>query len=250
MIAFPITLFTAATTFTPGSLPNLKAWWRADLGVTSSGGLVSAWADQSGNSNNLSVFNASYKPSISSTGFNSNYYGISFTGTANSNVGTGLSGTVTFPSTATFSLAVALTWSPANNFERMSTWTDTANGNNDYNTAGNFAFSLNSDTNNPTTDQAYANSVQLAPLSFPTGTACTLMIVSDGSNLKIYLNNSSSASTAYSTALTANQYFNLATSCGGAGFNGVIAEEIFTASALSSTDRTNLQSYFHTRYGI
>ena len=34
--------------FTPASLADLKAWYRADLGITLNGGDVSAWADQSG----------------------------------------------------------------------------------------------------------------------------------------------------------------------------------------------------------
>ena len=44
----------AATTWTPASLPSLAAWYRADLGVTESGGNVTAWADQSGNGRDLS----------------------------------------------------------------------------------------------------------------------------------------------------------------------------------------------------
>lgn len=38
----------------PAGIGNVTMWWRADAGVTSSSGLISAWADQSGNGNNLS----------------------------------------------------------------------------------------------------------------------------------------------------------------------------------------------------
>lgn len=40
---------TQSTVWTPRALPDLAAWYRADLGVTEVSGSVSAWADQSGN---------------------------------------------------------------------------------------------------------------------------------------------------------------------------------------------------------
>ena len=62
--------------FLPSSLGGLSLWLKADAGVTLSGSDVTAWADQSGNTNNASpvdappVFNASDlngKPTISLT---------------------------------------------------------------------------------------------------------------------------------------------------------------------------------------
>lgn len=41
--------------FTPTDLPGLELWLKADAGVTESGGLVSAWQDQSGNNRHPSV---------------------------------------------------------------------------------------------------------------------------------------------------------------------------------------------------
>ncbi len=38
----------------PTAIPDLAAWYKADDGVTVSGGLVSAWLDKSGNNHNLS----------------------------------------------------------------------------------------------------------------------------------------------------------------------------------------------------
>lgn len=37
----------------PGGIANPTMWWRADAGITSSGGLISVWSDRSGNSNHL-----------------------------------------------------------------------------------------------------------------------------------------------------------------------------------------------------
>lgn len=53
--------FTQATTanrFLPTDVSGCILWVRADLGVTSSGGLVTVWADQSGQGNNLTASGA------------------------------------------------------------------------------------------------------------------------------------------------------------------------------------------------
>jgi hypothetical protein len=52
------------TTFTPASQVGLLGWGRADVGITQSGGLVSAWADQSGNGSNMVVSAGSTTPAF------------------------------------------------------------------------------------------------------------------------------------------------------------------------------------------
>ncbi len=49
---------------------GLKVWLRADAGVTSSAGKVSAWADQSGNGNHVSMATASRQPALVSSALN------------------------------------------------------------------------------------------------------------------------------------------------------------------------------------
>jgi len=46
---------TSLTPWSPAELTNLRGWYKADTGITLSGSNVTAWADQSGNSNNLSA---------------------------------------------------------------------------------------------------------------------------------------------------------------------------------------------------
>jgi hypothetical protein len=46
---------TSLTPWSPASLTNLRGWYKADTGITLSGSNVTVWADQSGNSNNLSA---------------------------------------------------------------------------------------------------------------------------------------------------------------------------------------------------
>lgn len=48
--------------FTPASISGIVAWFRADLGITLNGSNISAWADQSGNGNNLSQGTAAKQP--------------------------------------------------------------------------------------------------------------------------------------------------------------------------------------------
>lgn len=55
--------------FTPLRLTNLRAWYRADLGVTIATG-VSQWADQSGNGNHLVQAVGGSQPTVSANALN------------------------------------------------------------------------------------------------------------------------------------------------------------------------------------
>lgn len=56
-----------AGTVKPSDIPGLVLWLRGDLGLTAAAGRVSAWSDQSGQSNHYSETVASYLPTISSS---------------------------------------------------------------------------------------------------------------------------------------------------------------------------------------
>jgi hypothetical protein len=56
--------FLDATTPAPLRAAGLKLWVRADAGITASGGLVSAWADQSGNANHLVQPTSAERPEV------------------------------------------------------------------------------------------------------------------------------------------------------------------------------------------
>ena len=55
----------SAPGFTPASLSGLLVWNRSDQGITQSSGLVSGWADQSGNSNNFAQSDVNKRPQYS-----------------------------------------------------------------------------------------------------------------------------------------------------------------------------------------
>jgi hypothetical protein len=46
---------------------SLLGWWRADMGITLVSGVVSAWADQSGNGNHLTQTTAAHRPSYTAS---------------------------------------------------------------------------------------------------------------------------------------------------------------------------------------
>jgi len=62
------------------SATTLAAWWKSDVGITESGGDISAWADQSGNANNLSQATPADKPKYIQT-YIANLPIVSFTAT-------------------------------------------------------------------------------------------------------------------------------------------------------------------------
>lgn len=63
----------------PGGIGNVAMWWRADAGVTSSSGLISAWADQSGNGNNLTASGGS-RPTITTSAAMNNQNVVRYSG--------------------------------------------------------------------------------------------------------------------------------------------------------------------------
>jgi len=81
-MTFPFPFFTPGAAGLPGpaDIGTALTWWyRSDLGVTESGGTVSAWADQSSNARNVSE--ATNKPAYSATGGPNSVPSITFDGT-------------------------------------------------------------------------------------------------------------------------------------------------------------------------
>lgn len=69
-----------STAFSPLSLGNLKAWYKADSGVTLNSSTVSQWNDNSGYNNHLKQSTATNQPTFVSSGVNG-LPSISFDGT-------------------------------------------------------------------------------------------------------------------------------------------------------------------------
>lgn len=58
-------IWAVPSSFSPSQLPNLALWLRADLGVTTSGSNVTAWADQSGNARDFTQGTDALRPTLS-----------------------------------------------------------------------------------------------------------------------------------------------------------------------------------------
>jgi hypothetical protein len=61
---------TPAPVVPPKAITNLTAWYDANTGITSSGGLVSQWGDQSGNNNTLTQSTSGVKPTYTTVSSN------------------------------------------------------------------------------------------------------------------------------------------------------------------------------------
>jgi hypothetical protein len=60
----------AQGSWSPAELPGVVGFWRADVGVSQSGGAVSAWADQSGAGANITQSTPANQPQWNATAFN------------------------------------------------------------------------------------------------------------------------------------------------------------------------------------
>jgi len=226
---------------------DLVAWWKADAGVTESGGAVSQWDDQSGNGWHLTQGTSGSRPIYSATGFNSSYPGITFDGTddflAVSSV-TGLSGA------SACSVFVVMRWDEtlSDAYARIfSFWdADYANG---YGNANSFIIQRENLTSN----------IQFGGNSAYTSTTVTddtnyrLGGVWDGSNVTLYKNNVASTPTSKSMTLSGPATIRISKEGSGGGtayVSGIYAEVFVLKKAPDSTERSTIDSYFTTTWGL
>ena len=233
---------TTVMTNVPQRSANMLVWLRSDVGVTSSGGNVSAWADQSGNGNNATQSSGTNKPTLV-TGAISASPALAFNGT---NEYMALpSGFAKFPSgasifavykpTAGTAGARIIDFGPANttdsfNLSIASTTTDTYTV---YN--GSTATSL---TN---TAGMTLNQFQLLE-----------MVQTQGGLATMWTNSTQNGQAALQSISNVNRTGNFIgqASSGSNYFTGQIAEIFVFNAGLNATDRVNLENYVASKYGI
>jgi hypothetical protein len=239
----------AATGWTPASLPGLLLWLDASNSgsITQSAGSVSQWNDLSGNGNNVAQPTGANRPTYSATGFNGTKPGITFT-----------SGSSQWIQNA----SVALNSAPFNVFVVLTTPTSGASNSgvitllgtgqsNDYDNLKSFAFVATS---------AWRMAI-LAPfddssMAITINTPVSVGWSFDGTNGSGYLNNAIDAySPTGKTGAFGNTTANIVmgarqvSGIGGNYFDGTFGEVVMWTGAPSSTDRTNLYSYWKTTKG-
>ena len=242
-----------AAAWAPSDLSAIVAWYRADLGVTESGGLVSAWADQIG-SNDLAQGNSTYRPTLVSSDANFNSQAtLSFSADCLYSAasswwhiadGTSLTSLVVWRATSLASAAYPLN---TRNFNTQGGWAHRADLARFYvadSGASNSDFA--SDSTGYSTSTVYVS----AGLMRENGASAD--------DISLWINGTECDSPvvgAYSfgnIAAAASREFlvGAAGTTGGSGLVGHVAEVIYVAGLLSSGEDASLASYLNTRYGL
>ena len=242
-----------AAAWAPSDLSAVVAWYRADLGVTESGGLVSAWADQIG-SNDLAQGNSTYQPTLVSSDSNFNSQSsLSFSGDVVYSAasswwhiadGTSLTSIVVWRAT---SLAAAGYPLNTRNFTTQGGWGHRADLARFYVAdSGASSTDFASDSTGYSTSTVYVsagimreNGASADDISlWINGTECDAPVVGSYSFGDI-------------AAASARAFLvGAAGTTGGSGLVGHVAEVIYVAGLLSSGEDASLTSYLNSRYGL
>ncbi len=228
----PIKAASSSGITDPRDISGLAAWYRSDLGITTSSGLVTNWNDQSGNSVNLTAASG-YRPTYTSSWTNG-HQGLTFSGhVCKTTTGPALTSPVTMfvfmSSTATDNTRPYYMFE----FDHTNSWYF------EYETADP-GWGMNS------------GSLLSYVASSPTLAAHLWEITFNGASSEIRLSGVQKATgTAGTNNLTASTTFYMGAqgSFGDNGLIGVIGEFFWYNSNLSSGDRTKVRDYCTTFWG-
>lgn len=223
---------------------NLVGWYRADLGVGLSGSNVTSWGDQSGNRHDLSIF-GSPNPTFSSTGFNTVFPGISFVAGNSSR----LTSAAFNLSTANIGAFMVARITGSGSDARVLAYADTAV---DFNQVQNILFLDSSGAN---TLRQYQDSISIIATAFDNTNYRLGSTFDSASNQEIFVNNISAAaglSGIPNTLGSSTSVLSLgANLTGGSTCPGMtVAEVVLLNIVPSSSQRTNLDNYFKSLWGL
>lgn len=217
--------------FDPTTVSGLELWVKADAGITKDGGdLVSNWADQSGNSNDLAQGTGSKQPLWVDAVHNSKPI-IRFDGTDDRLFkSTFASGTLTQPNTI-FIVAEF----PAINDDFLYDSDDVNSRHAFFRTGGNYAYFAGNAPNFGASNSAFAQFTNL----FKTGTNATLR------------RNGSDVGSAVDAGSDTFIGFSLGSTEADTQFAAVdVAEILIYDAEITGTDRTNIENYLIDRWGL
>jgi hypothetical protein len=244
--------------WTPASLTGLVAWYKADAGVYKDLGTtlavnndtVEQWNDQSGNGYNLTQTSAGTRGTYLTNGFDPAYGSGGFK-TISMQGKWMISGTNALALSSSTLLSCFICGNLTNNGSNESALTYVGSGQaNDYN---NTASGRIIASTSPSTIGAYC--------SAPRGTAPYIQnadgvvgMIYSGTVDNAYYNNVAGSNDSYTpawgssgTLLVAGNYTG---SAGSAGMSGYYSEIVLVSGAIGSSDRTSLQSYLRTKWGL
>lgn len=239
----------SATTWTPAKLTGLVAWYKADVGVSLSGSNVTGWADQSGHGYNLVVGTGGTSPVFNATGFNGRQT-IAFTAASSEYLVTSTStsvGIVNMGSTTTASgFAVGQGVSPQGFGVAFGMVGVNENGCSAFADSGCFIMAAGLGL------AAWRNG-QMSTTAYTTSTNYRFGSIFDGANNTFYLNNAASTPVASTGAFFSTGNISIGSLRSDTPLNlwdGPLSEIVLTNTALSSTDRGNLDNYFRAKWGL
>lgn len=227
--------------WTPASLPGIKGWYEGDVGVTHAGGAtdtVTAWADQSGNGQNLTKYNSGL---ANAPIYNVNPLNGKPTIKFGSVIGQGLQNTSFNLGGSTtqlwfFAIFSQSTGSNSRGFEYLG---------NGQSTDGNAASAILVDFPTTTTLQAYHNG-SLANTTIPASTWIQGGSVFDGTNITAYVNNVGGTPAAQGTgSFTTPGTFLIGQNPTGGNVPSMnVAAIAFGEGPILSSDQNNLHTYW------
>ncbi len=235
----------------PADLPGLVAWYTADQGVFSDFGttpaldeqVIQQWNDISGNANHLQE--ATNGPEFDTTGFNGAPAVRFFPATMQ--VSSAVNGVV-FNSSAMSAFVVGTMTTTTANFGRLLSFRGNGQST-DFDNTGGFQYPRNGTSNGISPGFNSAGDTQAISLA----TNYRLGLTISGTAITSYVNNVAGAGGTSAGALNLTN----GTLCIGAvaialGTNwaGAVAEVVLVNRAITSTERTNLDDYFKTHWGL
>lgn len=226
--------------WTPATPGNLVAWWKADAGVTESGGAVTQWDDQSGNSRHLVTGDS---PTYSATGWKSTTHAITFNGSSDwlKNItDSALYGLVN-GTNVNHSILVAIDSTYNANFKTVVCFDDSAGSHKGLSSVGSGGFSFATDgVNSPAGSVAQAR-----------GFNATMSYCSGGGTITTYVNGLAdpSGATCGQTLSGSNRFvLGLNTAVGAAPFAGQIVEVAIYSAKLVESDDDDWREYIKGRW--
>lgn len=217
---------------------NLVAWYKADTGVTGTSP-VTAWADQSGNGNNLAVESGYTGPTYSATGLNSKP---AITFAIASNHGMNTSGTVAFGAGGAQAVFGILS------FSASSTSNSGAFNRGISMFSSGFVDLALAATGSVPQLEAVNNLNVRSTKAASINTSIRAGINADGSTIKTYVDGNAGSSFSGAVTLSNSGFIYItADSASGFGFDGKISELIFVNRALTAGELTNMDTYLTSR---
>lgn len=237
-------------TSVPPVSSNLLLWLRSDVGVTTSSGAVTAWADQSGNSNNATQGTGANRPTLTTSNANSGILpSITFNGsqylslpTDFANLSAGASVFAILKPSSSSATGVPFVCGNTSNSDALIAKTVGTN-------AAMYAYNSSTSSNVTTSSNPISTSnYQLLETVFTPGASAGTgvgkvyvngALEATATNLVQNLNNTSRSSNQVGAGIGLSEYF-----------GGEICEILVYSSPVTDTHRHALESYFLSKYNV